>query len=142
MSPRYFRGNFQDHLKDILGEEMFSGADDQISGSTKYPKINLYESKEKIFIIGLLPGLRDPSQVHISLVGSSLLIKGKIDQPQRREEIKLICSECSEGEFERSIQLPASVSGIGSVNYRNGLLHIELMKEHRTDSVNVKVQFS
>jgi HSP20 family molecular chaperone IbpA len=141
MGPHHFRGNFQDHLKNILGEEIFSGAVPSASEAGEFPKINLYESKQKIYIIARLPGLKDPTRLNISIMGSVISLKGIIDELYRDEAITVRIQECFYGEFDRRINLPVAVSGIGTVNYQNGILSVELVKEDQSGSVNVKVQF-
>lgn len=140
MDARKF-GSMGGYIKKLAGEDFLSGIGEMVS-KVVFPCINVYESEDEVIVLAQLPGLKDPSQVVISASGDQLFMKGRIDHPHRALNVKFHASECFNGEFERRINLPTAVSGLGSAAYRNGLLRINLPKTHRNIQTKIKIEFT
>jgi HSP20 family protein len=98
-------------------------------GVRNFPRINLREDDNHIYIEALVPGV-DPQQIEINMLGNTLTLAGErqADDVQannrtwhRRERVF--------GKFMRTIELPVQVDvEKAGAEFRNGLLHVTLPK--------------
>jgi len=113
-------------------------------GLRHYPKINLREDEENIYVEALLPGV-DPASVDMNILGDTLTLSGERQDPaaegsngrtwHRRER--------GTGKFMRSIELPVAIlADKAKAEYSNGLLYVTLPKaaEARPKKISVKVR--
>jgi len=96
-----------------------------------YPKINLKEDQDHLYLEILLPGI-DPQQVDLSMLGNTLTLSGErqgendSDSDNGRTWHRL---ERGTGKFLRSIELPADVDvNRIKAEARNGLMLVTLPK--------------
>lgn len=113
-------------------------------GLRHYPKINLREDADNVYLEALLPGV-DPEKIEMNLLGDTLTLGGERQDPveeagngrtwHRRER--------GTGKFLRSVELPvAIVAEKVKAEYRNGLLRVTLPKaaEAKPKKINVKIR--
>jgi len=111
-------------------------------GLRHYPKINLRDDAENIYVEALLPGV-DPATVEMNILGDTLTLAGERQNApgesgngrtwHRRER--------GTGKFLRSVELPtAIVADQAGAEYSNGLLRVTLPKaaEAKPKKISVK----
>ncbi|MDC3417479.1 Hsp20/alpha crystallin family protein [Aquibacillus salsiterrae] len=88
------------------------------------PQMNLYKLDQQLICLINLPGLREPSDVEITVDNTILHIRGILDLQQ--DDCLVIKNEIIEGEFARTIELPFPIKKQTPTNitYQNGLLKL------------------
>jgi len=113
-------------------------------GLRHYPKINLRDDADNLYVEALLPGV-DPDTVEMNILGDTLTLAGERHDPagesangrtwHRRER--------GTGKFLRSIELPVTiVAEQAKAEYSNGLLRVTLPKaaEAKPKKISVKLR--
>jgi len=109
-------------------------------GSGSFPRINLREDEDHLFVEALLPGV-DPRQVEINMLGNTLTLSGEreIDDPgengriwHRRERFR--------GKFMRTFELPAEIDADKvKAEAKHGLLRVTLPKAETEKPRSIQV---
>ena len=98
------------------------------------PPVDLCESEESVLVKVELAGV-SAEQINITLTGTHLTISGeKVRRAPRKRGISHLCSECSYGNFNRTLPLRWTISvHDASAELRHGVLVIRLpkLKERR-----------
>jgi HSP20 family protein len=106
-----------------------------------YPRLNMHEDREAVFVEALAPGI-DPHTLELSVKDNTLTIKG--EKPRLPADIQPDAfhrSERSAGTFVRTIPLPAEVDPDKvAAEYRQGLLTVTLPKGEKAKPRQVAVQ--
>lgn len=91
------------------------------------PRADVYETQDTIFVVADMPGVNENS-IDITLEKNLLTIHG-FTQPQTREGLKLVYSECPEGDYRRVFLLSEEVDRDGiQATVKNGVLKLVLPK--------------
>lgn len=131
----------------ILGglhrNRLFTPAFEPGLGLRHYPKINLRDDADNVYVEALLPGI-DPAKIDMTILGDTLTLSG-----ERQDELEGSGNgrtwhrrERGTGKFLRSVELPvAIVTDKVKAEYRNGLLLVTLPKaaEAKPQKISVKV---
>ena len=113
-------------------------------GLRHYPKINLREDDDNLYVEALLPGV-DPGSVDMNILGDTLSLAGERQDagsesgPGRTWHRR----ERGTGKFLRSIELPVAIlADKAKAEYSNGLLRVTLPKaaEAKPKKINVKLR--
>ncbi|MFC3882181.1 Hsp20/alpha crystallin family protein [Bacillus songklensis] len=124
-------------VEDILGDQFWK--DIQKMMPARYPNCDLYETETTGVVVVELPGLQTAKDITIKLQGDHLIIEGTAPYvyPVEAKELKL--KERFRGPFSRSIRLPFQYSEDQSISarYKNGLLEIEIPKQHETTPISI-----
>lgn len=130
-----FSGYHQGHL--------FGPAFEPGLGLRHYPKINLRDDAENVYVEALLPGV-EPDKIEMNILGNTLTLAGERlaldDNEERRTWHR---RERGTGKFMRTIELPvAIVAEKVKAECRNGLLRVTLPKaaEAKPKKISVKVR--
>jgi len=92
------------------------------------PAVNLYQTDNEVVVQAMIPGLKE-SDVHISLTGDVLTIKGEYKEEAETKDKVFSIREQRVGTFVRSLRLPADVIHDKSkAEFENGILTITLPK--------------
>lgn len=96
------------------------------TGLSLYPAVNIWSNDEAVMVTAELPEYR-PEDIHLSVVGNELTIKGHRPKYELREGEHLLRQERPYGQFERVITLPHQIETdrVEAV-FKNGVLHITL----------------
>lgn len=95
---------------------------------TQFPAINIKDSENGATLIAELPGV-EPSDIEVTVQGSTLTIKGERKAPEPGSDKMLHRAERWHGKFERAIELPYSVDAeMVCAQSKNGVLTIGLPK--------------
>ena len=113
-------------------------------GLRHYPKINLRDDADNVYVEALLPGV-DPDTVDMSILGDTLTLAGERHDPNEASENGRTWHrrERGTGKFLRSVELPvAIVAEQTKAEYSNGLLRVTLPKvaEAKPKKISVKLR--
>jgi HSP20 family protein len=132
----HFRRDFDDLFDRRLGH----GKGAVATPALNIPAIESYIEGDKVVIRADLPGV-DPKDVHISVTGNLLMIKGSREDQTEKKECSFVCREVSYGSFERSITLPKGVRVEDiKVSYKDGVLELTAPKETAARRVAIEVR--
>lgn len=112
-------------------------------GVSHYPKINLREDEENIYVEALLPGV-DPDHLDMSLLGNTLTLAGErpaVESSEKKQTWHR--QERGTGKFLRTIELPVDVEPKNvKAECRNGLLRVTLPKaaQAKPKKISVKIR--
>jgi HSP20 family protein len=110
---------------------------DAVRGATALPA-NLYETPDSFIVQVALPGI-NPDQVHITVKGEMLNLKGEVTAPQY-EKAQQIWSGIPFGSFDQSFSLPTAVEAVNAqAHFENGLLTLNLPKVQNARSHTIEV---
>lgn len=116
-------------------DEVFRGVglDSSLATETRslrhFPRINLREDNENLYLEALLPGV-DPAQVDINLLGNNLTLAGERPVNQLGgEEGRWHRRERPSGKFMRTIELPVQIDADKvKAEAKHGLLRVTMPK--------------
>ena len=103
------------------------------------PSIDVKESDKDISVTAELPGL-DDKDIHVSLSGDSLTIKGEKKEEKEEKGKDYYRMERSFGSFSRTIPLPAEID-VDKVKaeFKKGLLTVTLPKSEKAIKEKKKI---
>ena len=105
------------------------------------PAVDLYQTAEEVVIKASLPGV-DPKEIHISVTGDVLTLRGEVREERDVEGAQYHVKERRFGGFTRSIGLPtAVVADKADAQFEHGVLTLKLPKvpEQIARKIEVKV---
>lgn len=113
-------------------------------GLRRYPKINVREDADHLYVEALLPGV-DPAHIDMHLLGDTLTLGGErqVSSDDSANGRSWHRRERGTGKFLRSVELPvAIVAEQVRAEYRDGLLRVTLPKaaEAKPKKIDVKVR--
>jgi HSP20 family protein len=113
-------------------------------GLRHYPKINLREDADNVYVEALLPGV-DPDTVDMNILGDTLTLAGERHASAEESSNGRTWHrrERGTGKFLRSIELPVTILAENAkAEYCNGLLRVTLPKaaEAKPKKINVKIR--
>lgn len=112
-------------------------------GLRHYPKVNLRDDEDNLYVEALLPGV-DPDKIDMNVLGNTLTLAG---ERQVFEDAGKKCTwhrrERGTGKFIRTIELPVEiVAEKVKAEFKNGLLRVTMPKaaEAKPKKISVKVR--
>jgi HSP20 family protein len=103
------------------------------------PLCDMYETRDDLTVTFELPGVRE-KEVHISVTGDVLTLKGERKWEKEIEEESYHRLERVYGKFERSVPLPVPVQADKvTATYRDGVLEIKLPKAEEVKPKEIKI---
>ena len=102
--------------------------------------VDLYETDDEVVVKASLPGLK-PEDVHISVSGDALTIKGETQEEEEEKGPNYYRQERRHGVFQRVLTLPVRVDADkAEATFENGVLNLHLPKapELRPKTIEVK----
>ena len=92
------------------------------------PAVDVFEKADKFVVKAELPGIKE-EDIHVSVVGDTLSIRGEKKTETEVKEEDYYRSECSYGSFYRSIPIPSNVNADKiSAGFEDGVLEVTLPK--------------
>jgi len=92
------------------------------------PAVDVFEKADKFVVKAELPGIKE-EDIHVSVVGDTLSIRGEKKTETEVKEEDYYRSERSYGSFYRSIPIPSSVNADKiSASFEDGVLEVALPK--------------
>jgi HSP20 family protein len=93
------------------------------------PDIDIRETADGYVVRADLPGVRE-EDVDISAMGSTLTIRGKREQEERREDEQYYAYERSYGSFTRSFTMPPGANlDAATADLKDGVLTVSIPKQ-------------
>ncbi len=127
--PRGFMRPFRRGFPDF--ESAFGG---------KMPKVDVIDRENEIVVRAELPGV-DKEDLDVSLSDNLLTIRAKTKQEKQEEKGHYHRREISQGEFSRSIRLPANVEGDNTkASFKEGILELTIPKAAGSKRQSIKVE--
>ena len=104
------------------------------------PAIDVFEKGDKFIVKAEVPGIKE-DDIHVSVEGDMLNIKGEKKTESEVKEEDYYRSERSYGSFFRSIALPSTVdAGKIEADYDNGVLEITIPKKPEVKPKKVAIK--
>jgi HSP20 family protein len=108
-----------------------------------WPRVNLREDEDHIYVEALLPGV-EPDKLDMNVLGNTLTLSGeRIAMDGEKSGRTWHRRERGAGKFLRSIELPVEINPDQvKAEYRNGLLRVTLPKaeEAKPKRISIKVR--
>jgi HSP20 family protein len=103
------------------------------------PAVDIYETKDNVIVKADLPGM-EKEEIHVSVQGDTLLIKGEKKEEKEYQEEDFMRTERSCGSFYRALVLPESVDAdkVKAV-YKNGVLELTLPKKEEVKPKQISI---
>jgi HSP20 family protein len=112
-------------------------------GLRDWPRINLREDADHVYVEALLPGV-DPDKIDMNVLGNTLTLSGERAALESEKNSRTWHRrERGAGKFLRSIELPVEINPDKvKAEYRNGLLLVTLPKveEAKPKKISIKVR--
>lgn len=103
------------------------------------PAVDIVDSKNHLRIMAELPGM-DKKDIHVSVDGDVLTIKGEKHKEAETKEDGYVKSERYYGSFQRAIQLPSSIDTNDiKAAYKNGVLELTLNKREEAKPRQISI---
>ena len=103
------------------------------------PLADIYETKDKLFVLADMPGV-DNQSFDITLEKNVLTIQG-FTSPQKEVGLRLVHSECPEGNYRRVFLLSEEVDREGiEATVKNGVLKLILPKSAKSLARKITVK--
>ena len=125
--------------KDLQKTENTAGAERIRNVKTFIPRVDIYETKEAIFLIADMPGV-DEKTVDIELEKNILTITGRVEDGISRD-YNLIFSEYEAGDYERSFTLSDEIDRDKiNATVKQGVLRLELPKAEKVKPKKIAIK--
>jgi len=97
-------------------------------GAGVFPPVNITQDYDNYYVRAEVPGIK-PKEMEISATARRLSLSGKREIPEENDRVSYHRKERAEGEFSRTITLPAEfdVTRVDA-RYRDGILTVTLPK--------------
>jgi HSP20 family protein len=104
------------------------------------PAIDVFEKVDKFVVKAEVPGMKE-DDIHVSVEGDVLTIKGEKKTESEVKEEDYYCCERSYGSFFRSIALPSTVDASKiEADYDNGVLEVTIPKKAEVKPKKVTIK--
>jgi len=105
----------------------------------KLPKVDIIDNDKDLLVRAELPGV-DKKDLDISMTDNSVTFKACTRYEDKEEENDYFRSEIAQGEYHRTVGLPADVDiEKAKSSFKNGVLEITVPKLERSQRRNIKV---
>ena len=105
----------------------------------KMPKVDIIDNDKDLLIRAELPGV-DKKDLDISMTDNSITLKATTCYEDKEEKSNYYRSEIAQGEYIRTIGLPADVDiNQAKSSFKNGLLEVTVPKLERSQRRSIKV---
>lgn len=106
----------------------------------RMPKIDVIDGKEEVRVYIEAPGVKK-EDLDVSMTDHTVTIKGKTSRKEETKETDFYRCEIEQGEFSRTISLPAEVEGSKvKAKFENGLLELVIPKLEQSKRHSIKIE--
>jgi HSP20 family molecular chaperone IbpA len=106
---------------------------------TFVPRVDIYETKEALFLIADMPGVDDKT-VDVELEKNILTISGRVEDGKLKDHT-LVFSEYEVGDYERSFTLSDEIDREKiKATVKQGVLRLELPKAEKVKPKKIAIQ--
>ena len=104
------------------------------------PAVDLYQTDDEVVVKAVLPGIK-PDDINISITGDVLNLRGSVTEEVERQDATYYLRERRQGEFSRSLPLPAPVvADQAKADFENGVLTLTLPKAEEVKPKTIAVK--
>ena len=106
------------------------------------PAVDMYQTEDEVVVKATLPGVK-AEDISISVTGDVLTLRGSTSEEKEVQEASYYLRERRQGEFSRSLPLPAAVVADKAVaEFEDGILQLTLPKaeEVKPKTITVKAK--
>ena len=105
----------------------------------KMPKVDVIDGKDEVKVYVEAPGVKK-EDLDVSMTDHTVIIKGKTSRKDETKQADYYRCEIEQGEFSRSITLPAEVEGSKvKAKFENGMLELTIPKLEQSRRHAVKI---
>jgi len=106
---------------------------------TFVPRVDIYETKEAIFLIADMPGV-DEKSVEVELEKNNLTISGHVNIEEEKDR-SIVYSEYEVGDYERSFTLSDEIDRDKiCATVKDGVLRLELPKAEKAKPKKITIK--
>jgi len=125
--------------KDMQKTENVSATERIRNVKTFVPRVDIYESKDSLFLIADMPGV-DEKTVDIELEKNILTITGRVED-SRIKDATMMYSEYEIGDYERVFTLSDEIDRDKIVaTVKNGVLRLEMPKAEKVKPKKITIK--
>jgi HSP20 family protein len=125
--------------KDLQKTENPTAAERIRNVKTFVPRVDIYETKEALFLIADMPGV-DEKEIEVTVSDNVVTIKGEKKEEKEDKGKNYYYMERSYGSFNREIPLSAETeSDKAEASFKNGVLNITIPKSQTAKAKATKV---
>ena len=111
-----------------------------LAEAANVPAVDLYQTDDEVVIKAVMPGIK-PEDISISVTGDSLTLRGTMAEETERSDASYDLRERRQGEFARSLPLPAPVlADKAKAEFENGVLTLTLPKAEEVKPKTISVR--
>ncbi len=104
------------------------------------PRVDVVDKDDEVEVTAELPGVKK-EELDVSVSDSTLTIRGSTSHEEKEEKDAYYRREIRQGEFSRTIALPAGIDGDqAKAAFENGVLKITLPKSEKAKRLSIKVE--
>lgn len=102
--------------------------------------VDMYETDDNVVVKATIPGVK-PEDLHVSVSGDILTIRGEVKQEEEVEKENYIRRERRYGSFCRQLPLPTSVDvDKAKAEFEDGILNLALPKAEEVKPKTIKIE--
>jgi len=106
---------------------------------TYVPRVDIYETKESLFLIADMPGV-DEKSVEVELEKNNLTITGRVSIDEEKDR-SIVYSEYEVGDYERSFTLSDEIDREKiCATVKDGVLRLELPKAEKMKPKKIAIK--
>ena len=124
--------------KDLQKTENIAAAERIRNVKTFVPRVDIYETKDAIFLIADMPGV-DEKTVDVELEKNVLTISGRVENG-KVQDYRLVFSEYEVGDYERTFTLSDEIDKNKiKASVKQGVVRLELPKAEKVKLKKIKI---
>lgn len=106
----------------------------------KLPRVDVIDGKDELKIYAEVPGVKK-EDLDVSMTDHNVTIKGHTSRKEETKAADFYRCEIEQGEFSRTISLPAEVEGSHvKAKFENGVLELTIPKLEQSKRHSVKIE--
>lgn len=103
------------------------------------PRVDVIDQEDKVIVRAEVPGVKK-DDLDVSLSDDAVTIRGTTRHEEEKKEGEYYRRELSEGEFSRTVPLPADVDGEkAKASFSDGILELTLPKQEKSRRHKIEV---
>ena len=141
--PNRIENDFNKMFHNFFNHEQFPVCfDKNVQEKSFNPKVNVVELENSFSLTFELPGL-EKAGIKVLVKDNILTVSGERKVETEMKSDRYTHTEISSGSFERSFNLPETIKQDSvQADYKNGLLHIELLKKEESKPKEIEINIS